>query len=403
MSLSATFLHGYPQTQIASIIRDRLARCSKAQIVSGFATPDGIAALRAAPLARKIDRVVLGAGTFKAFDALDGLIAGGLPVTAARVHLGHTRRTGGKKHPFERLRPMLHSKIYLFEMPDGSTSAFVGSHNLTGFALRGTNGEAGVLFEGPSSDPTFDQIRAHVDESYQQAVPYDATLKEAYARWYADYFERLRIETGDMPQDTESRRTIVLFAEASPGASPTAGQRVYFEIDKRIDEIKALETEVHLRLFLGLPPSPRAALATAPAESRALLASVEAIDSGAGSAEIEADWFVEDRKRPILKPTVRPFRPHLRSGYQQVRALIRSTLDHSYDYLFDEGSSSWTPTLDDNPLTDEETGIRWNRVTGFQRSQELITHQLAQRNFLPELSPDSGSFILFSRKRRMLR
>ena len=79
---------------------------------------------------------------------------------------------------------MLHSKIYFFEMPEGTATAFVGSHNLTGFALRGLNGEAAVLLEGPSSDPVFDEIRSHIAESYRQAVPYDTSLKEAYARWF---------------------------------------------------------------------------------------------------------------------------------------------------------------------------------------------------------------------------
>jgi hypothetical protein len=99
---------------------------------------------RAKSVSSKIKRFVLGAGTFKAFEALDGLISSGLPTGAARVHLGYTRATGGRKHLFARYRPMLHSKIYFFEMPDGTATAFVGSHNLTGFALRGLNGEAGA-------------------------------------------------------------------------------------------------------------------------------------------------------------------------------------------------------------------------------------------------------------------
>ncbi len=130
MSVAATFLHSRPQHEIASIIRNRLAGCQTSEIVSGFATPDGVDALRAKSASSKIKRFVLGAGTFKAFEALDGLISSGLPTGAARIHLGHTRATGGRKHPFARYRPMLHSKIYFFEMPDGKATAFVGSHNL---------------------------------------------------------------------------------------------------------------------------------------------------------------------------------------------------------------------------------------------------------------------------------
>ncbi|MGB2820628.1 MAG: hypothetical protein WBF17_06575 [Phycisphaerae bacterium] len=45
------------------------------------------------------------------------------------------------------------------EAPDGTASAFVGSHNMTGFALGGMNGEASVLLEGPSTEAVFEQIR----------------------------------------------------------------------------------------------------------------------------------------------------------------------------------------------------------------------------------------------------
>ena len=234
MTVATTFLHSRPQKEVASLIRSSLAACRTAEIVSGFATPDGIDALRAKSLSNKIARFVLGAGTFKAFEALDGLIGSGLSPGAARIHLGHTRATGGKKHPFARHRPMLHSKVYLFEMRDGRASAFVGSHNLTGFALRGLNGEAAVRLDGPASDPLFAEIRSHIGESFRQAVPYDTSLKEAYAQWYRDYLEQLRIDATDMPRDDESRRTVILFAQAPSGRTPSSGDRIYFELDLRI-------------------------------------------------------------------------------------------------------------------------------------------------------------------------
>lgn len=356
MSVSATFLHAFPQTKIATMIRDRLDRCREAQIVSGFATPDGIDALRGRAATRKISRLVLGAATFKAFDALDALIAAGLPASSARVHLGHSRRTGGKKYPFERLRPMLHSKVYLFDMPDGTAAAFVGSHNLTGFALRGLNGEASVLLEGRASEPVFDEIREHVAQSYAQAALYDSTLKEAYARWYAEYLDRLRIDTGDVPRDSEGRKTVILFATQVPGPVPSAGERIYFELDKRIEEVKSIETEVHLHLFPVPPASPQQALATVSSAARSFIASVEAIDSGAGSTEVEADWSVEIVQDQKLVRTVRPFRPSPSVGKQQVRAVIESSLDKKYEYLFEQDTNRWEPILGKDVLIDEETG-----------------------------------------------
>ncbi len=69
----------------------------------------------------------------------------GVPLDRIRVHLGHTRESGTKKHPFVRHHPMLHSKIYYMEMPNDEACAFIGSHNVTSFALRGLNGEAAVM------------------------------------------------------------------------------------------------------------------------------------------------------------------------------------------------------------------------------------------------------------------
>ena len=215
MSVTVCLLHDRPQAEIATMISINLAKCKEAQIVTGFATPDGLKALQATREAKKITRLIIGSATFKAFEALDKLIAADMPPTAARVHLGHDRgiRGRGRGKSFGPFRPMLHSKIYLFEHSDGTSTAFVGSHNLTGFALRGLNGEAGVLLEGQTSESVFNEVRAHIKESYNQATVYDKTMKEAYAKWYASDFSRLSLEIGNIPRDIERTKTVVLLAE----------------------------------------------------------------------------------------------------------------------------------------------------------------------------------------------
>src|SRR5207245_4397212 len=133
-------------------LRGLYQRSTSASLVAGFMTVEGIDAIL--PPVRndpaKLRTLVIGAGTYRAFDAFDQLLALGVPADRLRVHLGHTRpTTTGAKYTFYRYHPMLHSKVYLFELPAGNAAAFVGSHNLTGFALCGLNGEAGVLLEGP--------------------------------------------------------------------------------------------------------------------------------------------------------------------------------------------------------------------------------------------------------------
>ena len=324
MTVSARFLHSVPRQKIATLIRDRLARCREARIVSGFATPDGVDALRVGTAAPKVTRLVLGAGTFKAFQALDTLIAAGLPASAARLHLGFTRATGWPKNPFERLRPMLHSKIYYFEMPDGTAAAFVGSHNLTGFALRGMNGEASVLLEGPANEAAFADIRAHIEAAYQESANYDTNLKEAYARWYADWLDRLKTSIGDGQPRPDGGRTLLVVAQCGAGHAPAVGHALYFEIDKRIERVSAIDAEVHVLLFDRLPASPRAALAARGTARHAFRGKVQAIDARSGAAEINTDWFV-DRAFALLRAP-RPFRPTLSAGKQQVTVEIEHTL-----------------------------------------------------------------------------
>src|SRR5262245_37463687 len=140
MSLIPTVLFDMPQREIASLIRSKLSSSVKTQVVAGFATPEGMGVLESALLANAgpLEALVIGAGTYQSYEALDRLISDGIPVQRLFVHLGHTRITGGNaKHRFYRYHPMLHSKVYYMEHADGSASAIIGSHNVTGFALLG--------------------------------------------------------------------------------------------------------------------------------------------------------------------------------------------------------------------------------------------------------------------------
>jgi hypothetical protein len=238
MAVGATVLFQRPQREIASLIVDRIARSSSTSIVTGFATAGGLAAigrqLKARP--QRLNTLVVGAATYPAFEALDELISAGVSADRLHVHLGQTRETGGRKNPFARYHPMLHSKVYFMELPDGKASAFIGSHNVTSFALRGLNGEAAVLLEGLSGAPEFDQVREHINAAQSQAVAYSPALKEAYAWWWREFIDGLGAEVG-LPEDWTTIRTILIFASAASGDRPKAGDQLYFEIPAGIGQL----------------------------------------------------------------------------------------------------------------------------------------------------------------------
>src|SRR5688572_17314330 len=126
--MTSTVLFDLPQREIASLITERMARASEFSIVTGFATPGGLAAIlgpiRTRP--QSLRTLVVGAATYPGFETLDELLAAGVPSDRLHVHLGHTAATRGHKNPFARFHPMLHSKVYYMEHPDGTASAFIG-------------------------------------------------------------------------------------------------------------------------------------------------------------------------------------------------------------------------------------------------------------------------------------
>jgi hypothetical protein len=113
---------------------------------------------------------------------------------------GMSRQTSSKSNPYARYRPMLHSKVYLLDMGAGEASAFVGSHNLTGFAMRGLNGEASLYLKGDATDPAFVEVRQHIDISRAEASQYQRSMKAAYAWWTREFIDGLRVEINDAPR-----------------------------------------------------------------------------------------------------------------------------------------------------------------------------------------------------------
>src|SRR5262249_44733009 len=120
MSLTLDVLFDVPQRELSSRINAKLSQCVSANIITGFLTPSGIKAI-VGPIRNRpalLAGFVVGAATYPGLQALDELVALGVSLDRIRVHLGHTRQSGTRKHPIVRHHPMLHSKIYYMELPD---------------------------------------------------------------------------------------------------------------------------------------------------------------------------------------------------------------------------------------------------------------------------------------------
>ncbi len=270
MPVTATVLFGAPQSEIASIIAQRLSASASTSIITGFATPGGVSAISAPVKVRpkSIAAIIVGAATYPGFQAIDELLAAGVPRDRMYVHLGHTCPSRGRKHPFVRFHPMLHSKVYYMELPCGDACVFIGSHNMTSFALTGVNGEAGVLLEGPAASEEFRRVRSHINAARQQSTPYSPAMKEAFAWWTREFIEGLRTEV-KIPQDWTAVRTLLIFATTAGSERPVGGDEIYFEIPGGIEQIESLKTEAHLFISNTLPADPWEAInRAAQAEAR---------------------------------------------------------------------------------------------------------------------------------------
>src|SRR5438034_429387 len=96
MSLSVQFIYDTPQREIASILNGLYSRCTSTSLVAGFMTVEGIDAILQ-PIRNdpsKLGTLLIGAGTWRAFDAFDQLLGLGVVPDRLRVHLGHSHPTG---------------------------------------------------------------------------------------------------------------------------------------------------------------------------------------------------------------------------------------------------------------------------------------------------------------------
>ncbi|WP_123784143.1 hypothetical protein [Corallococcus macrosporus] len=414
MPLNVQVLFNRPQHEIASLLRDRLSRCIETSIVVGFATIDGLEAIAPTLLfpSAKLRVLVVGAGTFRAFDTMDRLGAQGVPPDRLRIHLGHTRPWRNVASTFQKYHPMLHSKIFYCEMPNGEAAAFVGSHNLTHFAMNGLNGEASVLLEGPASDPQFVTIREHIDCCITDSVEYDPGMKEALTWWTTQFIDGLRKKVNDQPQDAEKRVTILVLATAA--GMPNNKDVIYFEIPKGLPQIERIGTTVHIFGFDSLPSSPGRALASLHTARFSLKCRTLGIEEDTGGRELEADWEVVNGAVPRLQSTAGRVRPSRRSDNEQVRVEVLGRLKERYEYLFRGPSDEWLPIYDSQTVLKVRpdqaellTGLRLDPQEDGEyrlvRGLELKEPKGKQRymSALERTSPESGNFILFSQRRRL--
>jgi hypothetical protein len=392
---------------------------TKVCIVSGFLTEEGIK-LIADPIKRKpniIQKLVIGAGTLKAFEALDELIGWGVPKNRMYVNLGFSRHSKGK-NPFIKYHPMLHSKVYYFEKDDGFASAIIGSHNITGFAFSGQNGEASVLLEGKRDEKPFIDIRNHISKSIQSSKPYDPIMKEAYAWWARQYIEglQLKIFYGGNRPDLEKIKTILVFTVQSNYSDiPKPGDTIYLEVPEAFRVLQSLNEKVHFYFIPKLPSSPEEAVRLSPDYKVAFYASVIGTIMDSRVEEGITDWFIKDIRNPTITRAPIPFNPSPPPNEIQVFLRLENPLKMRYDYKFHIEKTEWTPVFDEKEQIKVSEShakilkelklippehIPWKRVVDLLPSERQLSSDW--KKAIDETSPNAGIYVLYSRSRKKI-
>jgi hypothetical protein len=207
---------------------------------------------------------------------------------------------------------------------------------------------------------------------------------------------------------------VVVIAARASAPLPKKGDVIYFEIQSALGRsIRSLATDVHFYIFPTVPYSPAQALHQLKAASASLWCKTIGLESDGGGEELRADWFIDNARNPHLKPTPKPFKPKAGHGMEQVRVTVSGPVFGNFDYLFDRGRGEWLPVFDDEvqlAAADEaqsmllslnlipQEHLPWQRVRGLVPAEASGSegYEVALR----EAAPQSGSFILFSLRRR---
>lgn len=412
----ATVLFDTPQNEIASRINQLLDSSTGVSIVSGFLTKEGIK-LMADPIQRNpkiLQNLVVGAGTLHAFEAIDELIRLGVPKDRIFINLGFSRLSTGK-YPFIKYHPMLHSKVYYFEKENSIASAIIGSHNITGFALSGQNGEASVLLEGRWDEQPFIDIRNHISKSIQNSVTYDSLMKEAYAWWARQFIEGLQSKMyhEEKHDDVENERTIVVFSVQSNSADmPKPNDTIYLDVPEAFRILRSLNDPVHFYIMPKMPNSPEEAIRLSMDYKVAFKASVIGTNMYKRVEKGRTDWFIRDIRNPVIARAPTPFNPSPHPNEIQVFLLLQNPLIMRYEYRFYRDNIEWKPVFDEKEKTklNEKHAmilkelklippehLPWQRVKGLFPSEKQLSP--AYEKAIDETSPKAGIYVLYSRSR----
>jgi len=294
---TTTFLFDEPRSEIAAQILERASKAEAIDIVTGFATLDGLLKI-IEPIEKepeKLRSIVIGKATTRACDALDYLKKINVPKERLKIHLGFAKDTTHLRNG-EKYRPMIHSKLIYMDLPDNKACAFIGSHNLTAFALSGENGEAGVLIEGDRDDENLKKVKKQINAINNDASIYDPKKRGLYIHWNQSYIAGFQSEM--FPEEDKDPRTVLIFA-TTENCAPEINKNISIKLSKSsFPDIQG--AEVHLYIFDELPKSAKEAFYEKNKSQKKFIGKIEDANSNKREGNLIINYSISDNKKPFI-------------------------------------------------------------------------------------------------------
>lgn len=383
MSINIEFFSHFPQQEIAEKMKEEVKNCDRISIVTYIITKGGIKSIiddkqlsNLDFIRDKLKTLIVGKVNEGSCKALDYLLDQGFPNEKLRIHLGYAGKQGNQ---YEKYYPCVHSKIFLLETKNRAV-AFVGSRNITSYALKGLNSEASVILTGDIQSQCFEEIRNHIESIKYESVPYQRYFKEVYIKWTASKSKNINKIKLNLSSEEDKGKEVILIPTENKNQqyTPEVGDTIYFEIndndinsyEEYLRKINRLGDRINLVVYKTLPTSiiPEK-LENEQKVLQIFDCKVQGLETG-GMNEVQANWYIKNKI--LEKIQEKAYRPqvseHDDKNRKQYRIEVVGKITGDCQYSSSQFLTKYEAKIDEvSPLYFHDNKV-WFSVCGFEES-----------------------------------
>lgn len=252
MTITHFLSQGRRSKKLSDEIKTVLPSINNIKIISGFLTREGFEKIfgpdekNIKDNGKKIEYIVVGRLTVECAEILDELYLTPEFKDKLFINLG-LGRLNKSGTAINRFLPMIHSKIIALNSSSDDNLFYIGSANITHFAIEDFNAEAGIILKNLNSLERI-EITRYMDnlKNFKSTVPYDPSLKDSL-----NFLSNLSKDSLD--KEFENLETCLLVLALNPtGFKPKKGDVLFADLPKHLPEevIKFHQKTKHYMILL---------------------------------------------------------------------------------------------------------------------------------------------------------